>query len=215
MVVLLSGIRGNRKNQLQRAGLYLEKSFSVLLPDLRGTGESEGNIITFGWEERKDVVSLYHYLSKMGFDTIVFHGQSLGAAAIVYALKDSIQPSGIILESCYDDIQHAVNNRLKARYCPPVLVNPAFLMANWQYQLNIQNLRPIDYIGLYKGKLLMMAGDSEIQLKIEETMSLYQHAEKNSELIWFEGAGHQDLLQYNEALFRQKWEAWLKDKGFI
>lgn len=39
-VIILSGIKANRISCYQRAKLYLKKGYSVLLPDLRGTGET-------------------------------------------------------------------------------------------------------------------------------------------------------------------------------
>ena len=56
-VIILAGIKGNRINCYNHAKLYLKAGYSVLLPDLRGTGESKGDIISFGWNEQKDLIA--------------------------------------------------------------------------------------------------------------------------------------------------------------
>lgn len=61
-IILLSGIRGNRLNQISRAEFYLKQGFSVFLPDLRGTGKSSGDYVSFGWHERNDFIACYNFL---------------------------------------------------------------------------------------------------------------------------------------------------------
>ena len=97
-IILLSGIRGNRTQQLDRARFYLDQGYSVLLPDLRGTGETKGDFISFGWHERKDLNACYKKLKELGFSEIGANGQSLGAATIVYSSKEATNFDFVILD---------------------------------------------------------------------------------------------------------------------
>jgi len=63
VVILLNGIAGNRLGMIPRANFYYKKGFNVLLPDLRGTGASGGEMITFGWKERYDLLACVDFLS--------------------------------------------------------------------------------------------------------------------------------------------------------
>ncbi|MCR9246090.1 MAG: alpha/beta hydrolase [bacterium] len=85
IVILLAGLGGNRTSNLGVAGSYLARGWSVLLPDLRGTGESAGDRIGFGYPERLDLLAWLQLARRRGFQEIGLHGQSLGAATITYA----------------------------------------------------------------------------------------------------------------------------------
>ncbi|MGO9796531.1 MAG: alpha/beta hydrolase, partial [Terracidiphilus sp.] len=61
-VILLHGQGDNRAGMLGNAELLLERGYSVLLPDARAHGESGGSIVTYGVEEKGDLVRWYNWL---------------------------------------------------------------------------------------------------------------------------------------------------------
>ena len=103
-VIILNGIGGNRLGLVERAKFYVEKNYNVLLPDLRGTGGSGGEVITFGWKERYDLEASVQFLKEKGMEEIAVHGLSLGAATIVYSFQEAPDYKFVVLESCYDNI---------------------------------------------------------------------------------------------------------------
>jgi len=117
-VVLTNGIRGNRRGLVERAKLYAEAGFGVLLIDLRGTGESEARPISYGWHERHDIHAATEFLRKKDYTHIGAHGISLGAAATVYGLQEQPDYAFIVLESCYGSVRDALNNRLAMKHIP-------------------------------------------------------------------------------------------------
>ncbi len=123
-IILLSGIQGNRLSQIERAKFYLNQGFSVLIPDLRGTGKSSGKIISFGWHERKDLLACVNQLKQKNIKKISVVGQSLGAATIVYANVDYSEFEFIVLESCYDNIESAFKNRIEKFHLPYFVFKP-------------------------------------------------------------------------------------------
>ena len=82
VVILLAGKGGNRLSLMNRAQLYLDKNYSVVLPDLRGTGNSKADVVTIGYNERFDLLACVDTLQKLHYTKIAAHGHSLGAAAI-------------------------------------------------------------------------------------------------------------------------------------
>jgi len=111
-IILLNGIGGNRLGVVSRAQFYLEKGFNVLMPDLRGTGASGGDLISFGWNERYDLLACVDFLKERGLEKIAVHGISLGAATIVYSFQENPDYEFVVLESCYDNITNALKNRV-------------------------------------------------------------------------------------------------------
>jgi len=197
VIILLSGIKGNRTGQLKRAKFYLNNGYSVLLPDLRGTGKTKGNFISFGWHESKDLIACYKKLKQMGFTKISANGQSLGAATIVYSIKNSIDFDFIILESCYDNITNAFENRVKNYPVPKFLYKPIIYFTETIIEEPQSSLTPDTIISEIDCPTLILAGDSELQIPKEETERIFSNCKaKTKQLHFFKNGRHEDL--YNK-----------------
>lgn len=202
IVILLGGIRSNRETQLQRAAFYLKKGYSVLMPDLRGTGNSEGNVISFGWQERKDLQAAIFFLRKKGFKSIAAHGQSLGAAAIAYTHKEFQDFDFIVMESCYDNIDHAFTHRMEKYPVPKILYAGIYFFVERRVQASHFSLRPERFVKKFKAPTLFMAGDAEEVLPLVESQKIYKFCSSNFKRFQiFHGADHEDLYEYDPKLF--------------
>lgn len=194
IIILLPGIKGNRLSQISRAEFYLKKGFSVLMPDLRGTGKSKGDFISFGWHERKDLLACVNGLSKLGFTKISVDGQSLGAATIIYSISDYSDYEFIILESCYDNISNAFKNRVTKYSLPYFVFKPVEFFTEQLIGVSKKELVPDELIKKVKCPILILAGDAENQIPIDETMKLYDSCGSNSKNIHiFKGAKHENF----------------------
>lgn len=85
-VILAHGYSGKGREMAGFARFYAEKhGYNVLMPDDRGHGRSEGDIIGFGWLDRKDYVQWSNWvLEKVGTKgEIILHGISMGGATVL------------------------------------------------------------------------------------------------------------------------------------
>jgi alpha-beta hydrolase superfamily lysophospholipase len=195
-VILLAGIHNNRNACKGNAEVYLKRGYSVLMPDLRGTGLSGGDLVSIGWHERKDLMACYKYLRDLGYRVIGAHGMSLGAATICYASKDLPDLSFAVLESSYDTIESALYNRMDLRGIPHAMAFPMTLFATLQIGATLDDLRPDQWIANCKFPTLIMCGDDEGFLKVSETESLFKNcgAEKK-EMYVFKGGKHKAFVR--------------------
>jgi esterase/lipase len=195
-VILLPGIGANRMSCVSRAEYYLEKGFSVLLPDLRGTGSSEGEVVSFGWNESKDLKACYEFLKEQKIEKIAVHGCSLGAATITYSLKDIHDYYFIVLESCYDNIDQAFENRVAKFHLPDFLYFPVRFFIEREIGAKTTELKPEEFIKCATAPVLIMAGDAEVQVKVPETRKLYDNcgSDKKS-LYFFKNGKHEDFRE--------------------
>ena len=84
VVLLLHGVRADRREMVDRARFLKRQGFSTLLIDLPAHGESDGDRITFGWREAEGVRAAMRYVSDRWPDErIGVIGVSLGAAGAV------------------------------------------------------------------------------------------------------------------------------------
>jgi len=209
-VILMSGLHGNRLSMVKRAKLYLEKDYTVLLPDLRGTGNSDEELITFGWNERWDLHASYDFLKMKGYTDIAVHGQSLGAATIAYSFQESPDYKFVVLESCYDNIDQALANRVERFHLPMFLFKPLYFFTEYRIDATTKDLSPEDYLHLCKAPTLFIAGDSEIRVRKNETEKLFTKCSaQKKELYFFKGAKHIDFLKYDSKEYSKVLNDWL------
>jgi uncharacterized protein len=195
-VILLPGIGANRLSCISRARYYREKGYTVVLPDLRGTGSSGGELISFGWHESKDLKACYEFLRKKKYNRIAVHGCSLGAATITYSLKDIHDYYFIVLESCYDNIDQAFANRVAKYHLPEFLYFPVRFFIEKRIGAKTTELRPEEFIKLAASPVLIMAGDAEVQVKVPETRKLFDNCGlKKKMLYFFKDGKHENFMQ--------------------
>ncbi len=203
-VILLPGIRSNSSSMLERAKLYRANGYSVLLPDLRGTGKSEGDAVTFGWNERLDLLACVRWMKAKGHGKIGVHGCSLGAATIAYSLDSVNDYAFVVMESCYDNIDHALAHRTFDSGCNRALFWPVYFFSERTIGANADQLSPLARVSQYKGPLLYLAGDNETQIPFEETQQIFSAfgtPATQKRLVVFPGAPHCDLAQYDRATY--------------
>lgn len=102
-LIIIHGHKTNRSQCLHHIR-HFGGQWSLLVPDLRGHGESQGNKVTFGYEEMHDIEACVSWLNEHGYDKIILLGLSMGGAvAVSYASQyDGI--SGVITEGTYHDL---------------------------------------------------------------------------------------------------------------
>jgi dienelactone hydrolase len=195
-VVLVPGIRGNRLGMLDRARWYLAHGWSALLVDLRGTGASERTRISFGWHEANDLAAWHAWLRAHGFTRVAAHGQSLGAAAVVYTTRVAPPPPWefAVLEACYGDVDGALANRLPWVPLPRVTLWPLRAFAEWLAAVDADDLRPRTAIAALRAPTLLACGDRDDKVGAGVSDALLAASgAADKRLVLVPGTGHHDL----------------------
>lgn len=210
-VLLLHGLRADRRQMVGRARFLHAAGYSVLLVDLPAHGESDGARITFGHRESAGVRAAMRFLAEAVPDerTAVI-GVSLGAAAFVLA-DVRPPPAAVVLESMYPTIDEAAANRLRLRlgsagaWLAPVLVRSL----SARLRIAALDLRPIDRVAALRAPLLVVAGTHDRHTSVGETRRLYDAAAAPKTLWLVEGAGHVDLHAFGPAAYEANVAAFL------
>ena len=110
-IVIVHGIHANRAYLIPQAVLLAEAGYHLLLIDLRGLGQSEDSMMTFGYREALDVQAAIDYLVALpNVERVGALGHSLGAAAVVRAAATDQRLQGLVLQSTYSSLSQAVND---------------------------------------------------------------------------------------------------------
>jgi len=190
-----------------------------MLLHFRGHGSSQSKKISYGFNERKDIKAAIDFIRLMHRGHTVeigIDGVSMGAAATAYAVAyDSVRPDWVILESCYDDIRKALNNRLEIRHIPvpfiPVIARPLEFVGQYVFNLPMNDLNPALALKKIRCPVLVLAGDSELVLKVPEVVNLFENIPEPKRLVLFPGAAHEDLLSFDPRRYIRTVDSFLDD----
>lgn len=212
-VLLMHGVRADRRSMIERARSLREAGYSSLLFDFQAHGESPGKHITFGHLESANAHAALSLLrSRFHCQKVAAIGQSLGGAASLLG-EEPIDADVLVLESVYPTIEEAVSNRLQIRVGSIGAFLTPLLTLQLQPRLGIspESLRPVDRIGRYHHPVLIMAGTDDHHTPINEAKQLYQAANEPKAFWAVKGAGHVDLHRFSPEPYRERLLGFLSD----
>ncbi|MBQ2094942.1 MAG: alpha/beta fold hydrolase, partial [Firmicutes bacterium] len=135
LCICVHGYRGTPARDFSGgAPMLMEMGYNVLMPEQRGTGESEGHTITFGIRESKDVRSWVDYaVRRFGSDTkICLVGISMGGTSVLMSAAEDLPANvkGIAADCPFDSPVRIIRDVAK-KNAPLVglLAGPAARMA--------------------------------------------------------------------------------------
>lgn len=194
-VILMHGVRGNRRDMLPRATWLANAGFHVLSFDFQAHGESNGDQITFGYRESRDARAAVAFVrQRLPQERLATIGASLGGAATILA-EPPLAIDAALFELVYPDLHRAVANRI-GRYLG-AWARPFAYPLEWQLQprlgIGVEALRPIDRIGALTMPKLLIAGELDRHTTLAESRELFAAAREPKELWIVPQAQHEDL----------------------
>jgi uncharacterized protein len=205
-VVLMHGLRGNRLGLLDRIRFLNKNGYGVLAFDFQGSGESNGEKLTFGYLESRDAVASINFIKqKLPNEKIGVIGISMGGAAFLLA-KEQPKVDSLILEMVYPTIQKAVENRLNMwLFKGADIFTP---LMTWQFPTRLgvsaDQLRPLDNMPKVKIPVQIIAGEKDVHTTLEESKQLFEAANQPKEMWIVPNAEHGDLHQVSPKDYEQK-----------
>lgn len=129
-VICVHGYRSTGKRDMAFVGAkYFQEGFSVLIPDLRAHGESQGEYIGMGWLDRLDILNWVGWLvDKYPDAEIILHGGSMGASAVLMTSGEKLPENVKLLiadsgfSSVYSEFKYILTKLIKFRQFPIMTV---------------------------------------------------------------------------------------------
>lgn len=200
-VIIFHGFSGEKSSMLDRSDEFLKLGFNTLLVDFMGSGGSEGNQTTIGYQEAEQVKTCFDLLDKEGEKNIYLFGTSMGSAAILKAVDAyKLSPKGIIIECPFGTMYETVCARFEIMDVPSFPM--AGLLVFWGGLQNgfwAFNHNPTDYAKSVKCPTLLMYGKQDNKVSKKEIELIYSNLAGWKELKIYPEAGHEDyFLKYKE-----------------
>jgi dipeptidyl aminopeptidase/acylaminoacyl peptidase len=200
-IILCHGLGINRADMLPQAALLAQHGYGSFLFDFRAHGESEGEMVTYGYGETDDVLAAVDYLlgrPDLDPQRIGILGGSLGAATALRAAARSPHLRAVVAESAFTSLEDEVASSFRAVSGLPAFPFAPFSVAFAQRQtgLRISEVRPIEDIpSIAPRPVFIIHGTDDELIPAEQGLSLYEAAGEPKELWMVEMMGHGGALQ--------------------
>lgn len=185
-VIFLHGNSSSRVGCLENLETVLAEGATLLAFDFAGSGLSEGEWVTLGWNEREDVAAAVAYLRSLGtVSSIALWGRSMGAAtALMHAHRDP-SIAGMVLDSAFADLRQLAlelveTGKAQTGYkIPSFIVNAAIRMVRSSVMkkaggLDIFELSPIKDVASAFVPALFLAGEQDAFIQPHHSRQLYE-----------------------------------------
>ncbi|MER8866317.1 alpha/beta hydrolase [Mesorhizobium sp. M0751] len=200
-IVLLHGRGANRLAMVGRARLLFEAGYSVALFDLSGNGESGGTVRGFGYTEGQDAARILAFArQRFPGRKLGALGSSLGAASLVFAAPQA-PADAYVLEQLYATLRETTAGRMPFHVLRDLQADILLAQMPLRLGFSADDVRPVDRLGKIGKPLMLLAGSIDPFIDRGQVLAL-QNAAAGSELVWFEGARHVDLLRYDRPRYR-------------
>lgn len=195
--ILFHGYRGNAERDLCGA---VERAFKVgrnaLIVNHRAAGTSDGHVISFGINERRDCIGWIDFaIRKFGDDVkIVITGISMGAATVMMASGEDLPKNVIsVLADCgYSSPKEIICKVVKDMKLPVKLLYPFIKLGARIYGgFDLEEASPIDAMKKCSLPIVFVHGDADDFVPYDMSVRLCEAcASEKKLLITVADAGH-------------------------
>lgn len=196
-VILAHGYLGNASD-MGLFGQYYHDTlgYNIFMADARGHGDSGGDYIGFGWDDRLDYVDwVDRVIDELGPDTeIVLHGVSMGAATVLMAsgedLPDNVK--AIVADSPYTSVYDMFAYQMKRMFhIPDIPVLPSTsIVTQLRAGYSLKKASALEQVKKADVPILYIHGEADTFVPTDMSQELYENTKSEAELMTIPNAGH-------------------------
>ncbi|MUV37647.1 uncharacterized protein JNUCC1_01453 [Lentibacillus sp. JNUCC-1] len=214
-VILAHGFRNTGDDMGKFAKLYYDLGFSILLPDARGHGDSEGDYIGYGWHDRLDYLDwIDRMIREYNADEIILHGNSMGAATVLMSSGEQLpdQVKGIIADSGYSTVKAELAHQLKHLYnLPPFpLLDVTSAITKLRAGYMLGEASAVEQVRQNTLPLLIIHGENDDLVPTDMSDEIYTAAGGEKELWLVPDAGHTKAFDIVTEAYQGRVEAFVE-----
>ncbi|MCO7127872.1 lysophospholipase [Sporolactobacillus shoreicorticis] len=194
-IVLLHGYMNEASFMFYYASVFADHGFNALVPDLRGAGQSEGEYIGMGWNDRFDVVGWIQEIIKWDPQAqIVIFGVSMGAATAMMTAGEKLPEHVVcVIEDCgytsvADEFAYELHNLFRLPSFP--ILHFADRVTRSRAGYGIFEASAVEQLKKAKIPILFIHGDKDTFVPTSMVHKVYEAAAGDKELLLVKGATH-------------------------
>jgi len=201
-IIMVHGYRATPDNNFAIPAVHLNNDLkcNLLIIYQRAHGLSEGNYVTFGYNERNDIISWIKYINdNYNPKNIILYGVSMGAGTILLSsslIKDD-NVKGLIVDCGYDNIKDAIKTSLKLRtkFTPRLLLLNLMILAKFKH-FSLNKYKPCEEVKNNKINTLFIHGNNDKLVPITMGKNNYNNCNSNKE--FYETSSYHAMSIYTD-----------------
>ncbi|OUN88651.1 alpha/beta hydrolase [[Collinsella] massiliensis] len=196
---------------------FVEAGYNVLTPDERGRGNSEGDFLSMGYLEKRDVVAWANEICARDPEAeIVLYGESMGAATVLMASGEDDLPRNVVavVEDCgYTSAYAMFTDQLQERFGLPEFpfLPAANLVCAARYGFFFSDADAEAVLATCELPILFIHGGADDYVPTYMGEELYDAYDGEKELLIVDGAGHGASSDVDPELYYQTIFAFLDE----
>ncbi|MCQ2470874.1 MAG: alpha/beta hydrolase [Clostridia bacterium] len=210
-VLCAHGYRNQGKGEFRFiTKFYHDNGFNVFLVDHVAEGASEGDMISFGYYESKDMTIWINFLIKnFGEDIeIALHGISMGSATVVLLAGNEKLPENVkfMISDCgYSTLHGLFEDVLKvpAAVSAPLMRSVDFIHKK-KTGFSYYDITPIDAVKNIKIPVFFVHGIADGFIPFRMCQELYGACQSEKDILLVEHAGHTASYRKNSEEYEKK-----------
>lgn len=223
-VLIMHGLYQNRSMSIDYVPIYLHLGFNVLLVDLRGHGQSKGQM-TWGKKEVGDIDAWITYLKNQKKNKIIgVHGISLGASyALLYSGASGVTPADFYVEdSAYDDLSSIYHEKFRSFLQVQkndMIINLLWFYCQvsmyWHTGSTMAELSPLNAVQKAKSPILFLHGGADELVPTTSMQKLYAGCKSYKQSHIFANAPHALSITKNNKEYYNVLKEFLHNSNII
>lgn len=221
-VIVLHGVTANRVDSAGFSEMFLNRGYSVLLPDSREHGDSGGTIATYGVLEKDDVRRWAAWVRGRSPGCTYLLGESMGAAIGLQATAVTPQLCAVAVESPYATFREISYERLgRWTHLGPLfwrtigrpILEVAIVYTRIRYGVYLPDANPKAAVEKSHVPALLIAGTVDQNIPMHHAQELEAACPTHCALWIVPGADHGGASTVAHAEFERRVLDWFDEHG--
>jgi len=193
VMVIVTGLGGNRASLLDEAALFARHGYGVLLLDARAHGDSQGNTATWGYLEADDVVRAVDLAyAQPNVEKVGALGFSVGGSAVALAAIRSPKIRVVVLYATWTSLREELAYKAPSGRLSEFWIRKGYELSG----VNIDAVAPgPEMHRLAPRPLFMLSGSDDTDTPPDEMDRLFALCAEPKELWHLSGVGHGGYFQ--------------------
>lgn len=215
-VIVVHGFTNDKEDMKPYAWMFHELGYNVLMPDNMSHGDSEGQIIGYGWNDRLNVIKWAEMLVEQNSDSeITLFGVSMGAATVMMASGEESLPDQVvnIIEDCgYSSVWDELKYQAKEMYNLPAfpILYEVSAISKIRAGFSYGQASSVNQLKNNTRPVLFIHGSDDTFVPTSMVYKNYQATQGEKELYIVKGAGHAKSFETDSQAYIEKISTFLK-----